>query len=164
MTVNELILIDSGKVRRSPDLMAFYIETFMAVFNYKPNCAGCTFDSDFRKLKSHFHGSTKTILQTTKFNKMATFKLKKKQGKIFSFNKDNRTYRAYDTNFTDTFVNGFLTYGTKAEIAERKNLFSELPEKFQDKPKAVAEVKSETSEKPKAKAQSKKTSKETDKK
>lgn len=133
MTVNDLILIDSTKVRRSPDLMAFYIQSFKEAFGYSPNCAGCTFNNDFNKLKQTIYtGQKSTSIQKNTF--MGTFKLKKIQGKIFAFtSKDKKVHRSYDNNFTTQFVDGFLTNGTAAEIVERKAMFAILPEKFSEK-------------------------------
>lgn len=135
MTVNELILIESGKVRSSPDLMAFYIESFKSVFNYRPACAGCTFSSDWKKFvaKVGGSGSTPTIQRKTI---MIDFKLKKVQHKILAYKANGKMHKLYDSKLTSDFVEAYLTNGTKEQIKDRKELFAILPEKHQPKIKA----------------------------
>ena len=132
MTINELILNNSDKVRRDSNLMAFYVESFEQVMGYKPNCAACTFSSDWRIFVQRVNGSEITNIKT-KTDMEKNFKLKKVQHKIFAYQKDKRTYRLYDQYFTNEFVDGFLTNGTKEEITERKKLFEVLPPKFAPK-------------------------------
>jgi len=136
MDIQELILKNSDKVRRDSSLMAFYIESYEKVFGYKPNCAGCTFSTDWNNFVRKVTGKEKQIIQN--YNKMdadKNFKLKKVQNKIFAYRIEKQTRRLYDNNFTNEFVDAFLTHGTKEEIAERKKLFSVLPEKFMPKVK-----------------------------
>lgn len=128
MDIKDLILLNSDKVRRDSSLMAFYIESFFTVFGYRPNCAGCSFSSDWNKLVSLVRNGEKYVTLNFKQNKMEnTFKLKKIQNKIFAYRIDKKTFRSYDNNFTESFVRDFLTYGNDEEIAERKLLFSVLP-------------------------------------
>lgn len=126
MTVKELISLDASKVRRDSNLMLFYIETFKEAFGYAPNCAGCTFNSDWYKLVNRING-TENLLTLQKEKTMATFQLKKAEGKILSFKKDGVTHRKYDTNLTEEFVLGYLSNGSEEEIEQRKKLFSKLP-------------------------------------
>ena len=127
MTAQELILIEGDKVRRDSNLMAFYIDSFFITFGYRPNCAGCTFDSDWRKFVRAINSGS--ITQPIKSKKeMGTFKLKKVQNKIFAYRTNGKTYRLYDTGFTEDFVKNFLTHGTEEEIKERKALFAVLPD------------------------------------
>lgn len=127
MTVQELVTLSSQKVRRDSDLMAFYIESFKAQFGKAPNCAGCTFSSDFIKLKSAVEKGTKPQKEMTMRNTEVTFKLSKRQGKILSYVKGGRTIRQYDNKMTEDFAVAYLTNGTKQEITERKKIFRELP-------------------------------------
>lgn len=129
MDIQELILINSDKVRRDSNLMAFYIQSFFTVFGTRPNCAGCTFSSDWKKFVSSVKNGENLVTLNTKEIKMKnTFKLKKIQNKIFAYRIDKRTFRSYDNNFTDDFVKNFLTFGTSEEIEKRKELFSVLPQ------------------------------------
>lgn len=128
MEVSELIKLDSNKVRRDSNLMAFYIEAFKLKFGYAPNCAGCTFNSDWKKLINAFNNAEKgVILSSNKLDMDKNFKLKKIQHKIFAYHYMGKTYRLYDKNFTNEFVENFLKFGTQEEISERKKLFSVLP-------------------------------------
>ena len=65
------------------------------------------------------------------------YKLKKIIHEIKYYHKDGKTHRLYDNLFDKypSFVNDYLTHGTKDEITERKALFSLLPEKFRPKEK-----------------------------
>lgn len=128
MTANEFIQLNSDKVRRDSSLMLFYIDLFFETFGYRPNCAGCTFNSDFYKLKSALSKEKNVNLSLNKKVMQNTFKLKKVTNTILSFKKDKVTHRLYDTNLNENFVIGYLTNGTEEEIAERKKLFSKLPE------------------------------------
>lgn len=129
MDVQELILINSDKVRRDSNLMAFYIESFYTVFGTRPNCAGCTFSSDWKKFVSKVkNGGNLVTLKTKQLKMENTFKLKKIQNKIFAYRIDKKTFRSYDNNFTEEFVKNFLTFGTPEEIEVRKQLFSVLPQ------------------------------------
>lgn len=129
MDVSKLILLNSDKVRRDSNLMAFYIETFQKTFGFAPKCSGCTFNSDWRKLVSHLNKGEKSLPLTINKKTMENnFKLKKVQHKIFAYRVGKKTFRLYDNKFTNDFVKNFLTYGTEEEIEERKKLFSVLPE------------------------------------
>jgi len=128
-------------IRADPDLMAFYITTFERTFGYKPNCAGCSFNSDFQKLKNKLKKSetfelktknnmkpeTSNPKQKAPFGGLGAFLLRQKKGEILTYRKDDYTFRCYDYNLTEEFVSNFLTYGTAEEIAERKKLFSKIP-------------------------------------
>lgn len=141
MSKDELILLNSDKVRRDSSLMAFYIETFFETFGYKPNCAGCTFNSDFNKLKIALSGKKNNLTLTVNNTKMEnTFKLKKVESKILAFKKGKVTLRLYDTNLNENFVIDFLTHGTEEEIEQRKKLFSKLP-KLEDEKKEAPKKK-----------------------
>lgn len=130
--VKDLLKKDSAEVRRNPDLMLFYIETFTKTFNYAPSCAGCTFTSDWRKLCLHFYrkDDNNVVNLSTNNNSiiMKEFKFKVINNVILSYVKNGRTYRAYDNTAKVDFVIGFLTNGTEQELAERKKLFSTLPD------------------------------------
>jgi len=120
MTVEELILIDKYKVRRDSNLMSLYLQYFKETFNYLPNCAGCSFASDWQKLVAKY---SKKYVTLQKVNSMKTISIKKQQGKILSYKKDGKTFRLYDNILTDDFIKEYLINGTDEEIAERKKLF-----------------------------------------
>lgn len=142
MTVYELIKENPNKVRNSPDLMAFYLEEYQKKFSKLPNCAGCTFKSDWKRFVNSFSSA-----KTTKTIQMEkTFKLKKVQGKILTYWVGKIPHRKYDNKLTEEFVIGYLTNGTEEEIESRKKEFLVLPKikkeaegiEFADKPKKKA--------------------------
>lgn len=128
---------NSQEVRRSPDLMAIYIELFKETFGYKPNCAACTFKSDFDKLKKRLRRT-----EHKKETMSKTFELRRKVGDILTYRKANKTYRTYDYNMTEEFAIEFLKNGSEEEIKQREKLFKKLPEKI-----TVEEVKKNTTKK-----------------
>ncbi len=132
MTCNELILINSDKVRRDSNLMAFYIECFTEAFGYKPKCTGCTFSSDWNKLV-RFINKGETITVNQKQNTMSSFKLKKTTNTILAYKINGRTYRKYDNRIDEDFAITYLTNGTEAEIEQRKKLFAVLPDLLKTK-------------------------------
>lgn len=136
MTSQELILINSDKVRRDSSLMAFYIETFIASFGYKPTCTGCSFSSDWTKLVRFINTGEKSLnLHQQKLKEMNTFKLKKTTNTIYAYKLDGKVHRRYDNRFDEAFAIAFLTNGTDAEIEERKKMFAILPDEFKPKDK-----------------------------
>lgn len=137
MTVQELILIDKGKVRRDSNLMSLYLIHFKEAYNYVPSCAGCSFASDWQKFVSFYTSKEKKTLILTKHKTMG-IKIKKIQGKILSYKKDGRTFRLYDNILNDAFISEYLKNGSKDELAERKKLFN-FPEKVV-KEKTFAEI------------------------
>lgn len=123
MTKSELIEKGKHKVRNTPDLMHIYKSLFAEQFGYSPNCAGCTFEGDWRKFTST--SSTKPL--TTMENKQRTYELRDKKNPIISFKKDGRTHHAYANNTTDEFMIGYLSSGTEDELKERAKMFKKLP-------------------------------------
>lgn len=121
MTVNELILKNKHEVRRDSNLMSLYLQYFQETFNKVPNCAGCSFSTDWQKLVS-FHSKPQTQKVMKKVSKTIT--IKKIQGKILLYKKDGKTYRLYDNILNDNFISEYLKNGTKEEITERKKLFN----------------------------------------
>lgn len=134
MEVKELIQKSSQEVRGNSNLMAIYIKYFKEYFGHEPNCAGCTFANDFTRLKRVVlsGGSQKQQIARTKKHKAMekTFKLKKTEGKIFSFKKNSKTIHFYDNNLTEDVAVEYLTHGTPEQIEERKKLFAILPNAF----------------------------------
>lgn len=128
MDIKDLVQLSSQKVRLSPDLMAIYIKAYREVFGNTPNCAGCTFSSDFTKLKRVvFSGKKQNTKIKNTMKTEQTFKLKKRQGKIYSYKREGKTIHFYDTNMTEQLAVEFLTHGSEAQIEERKKLFAVLP-------------------------------------
>lgn len=124
MTIDEFILLDKAKVRRDSNLMSLYLDFFKTAFGRVPNCAGCSFGTDWQKLVSLYSnkGEKKVTLQKGKI--MNTISIKKIQGKILTYKKDGRTYRQYDNILTDSFIKEFISNGTDQEIEERKKMFN----------------------------------------
>lgn len=152
MDVKELIKLNSREVRGNSNLMAIYINVFESQFGYKPNCAGCTFNSDFQKLKNAvLTPKQKTIIKMEK-----TFKLYQVKGEILTYKRGKKTVRQYDNRMTEEFAIGFLTNGTDEQIEERKKLFKSLPkglnkEKEPEKEPAPKTEEKQESVKPRAK-------------
>lgn len=123
MTKEELILKGKQKVRGNSDLMFIYISLFQEQFGHKPNCAGCTFDNDWRRFMSN-----ETTIKTNLTNMENTFRLKDLSSEILCYVKDGITVRKYANKIDESFVIAFLTNGTTEEIEQRKKLFSVLPQ------------------------------------
>ena len=120
MTVYELILIDKNKVRRNSNLLSLYLNHFKTAFGYSPNCAGCSFSSDWNKLVSLY--SKEIIKNKEIMTKEIT--IKRIQGKILSYKKDGKTFRLYDNILNDAFIKEYISNGTEEELIERKKLFN----------------------------------------
>jgi len=131
----QLSTLNSQIVRSNPELMAFYITTFEKTFGYKPDCVGCSFTSDFQKLKNRLQTQKTTEIMENTTKKQPTFILRQKKGEILTYRKDDYTFRCYDYNLTEEFVINFLTYGTVEEIKERKKMFSKIPKAPPNLPK-----------------------------
>lgn len=139
MDIQELILLNSREVRANSNLMAIYINAFEEQFGYRPNCAGCTFNSDFQKLKNTFlNMSNITTINTIKMEN--TFQLRQVKGDILTYKENGRTVRQYDNRMTEEFAVGFLSNGTEEQIEERKKLFKKLPKGLKKIQEEVQEV------------------------
>lgn len=140
MTVNELILLDKAKVRRDSNLMHLYLEFFKEAFGRVPNCAGCSFGTDWQKLVSLYSKKSVTL---QKVNPMKTIQIKKIQGKILTYRKDGKTYRQYDNILTDEFIKEFIVSGTEEENKERVKMFNfpieEKPHVFTEEAKKLSD-------------------------
>lgn len=141
MGVEELIKLDSQKVRKSPDLMAFYITAFQKQFGRTPNCAGCTFGTDFKNLIVAVRdGKSPTYTKQSKSNKMEnTFKLNKIQSRILFYRKDGKTFRTYDSQMREEFATAYLTHGSEEDLKERRKMFAILPEALREDKAEVSE-------------------------
>ncbi|WP_448607600.1 hypothetical protein [Paenimyroides ceti] len=125
MDALELIQKSSREVRGNSNLMAIYIKAYKEQFGFTPNCAGCTFNSDFQKLKNALSkNNQKPLIQIEMEN---TFKLLKVSGAILTYKKDGKVFRKYDNKLTEEFAIGYLTNGTKEELELRKKEFKKLP-------------------------------------
>lgn len=133
MNVEDLVKLNSTKVRSDSHLMRLYIEMFKAQFGKVPNCAGCTFSTDFHKLKSAVDNKKTTFAQTIKMEN--TYQIKVKTGEILHYRNNGRIVRRFDTSLTLEFVIGFLTHGTEEQLKERRKLFSKIPDCLNEVPK-----------------------------
>lgn len=124
MTINEFILLDKAKVRRDSNLMSLYLDFFKTAFGRLPNCAGCSFGTDWQKLVSLYSIKAEKKVTLQKGKIMNTITIKKIQGKILTYKKDGRTYRQYDNILTDSFIKEFISNGTEEEIKERVKMFN----------------------------------------
>lgn len=143
MTVNELILLDKAKVRRDSNLMHLYLEFFKEAFGRVPNCAGCSFGTDWSKLVAKYSKNSVTL---QKVNPMKTITIKKIQGKILSYKKDGKTFRLYDNILNDAFIKEYVSNGTEEEIKDRLKMFNFPEEESKSlSNEFVSEVKQELS-------------------
>jgi hypothetical protein len=134
--VEELILQNKDKVRRDSNLMSLYLKFFKEAYGYSPSCAGCSFNSDWNTFVSFYSKNTLT-LQSKIIEIMKGITIKRIEGNILSYQKDEIIYRKYDNILTPEFIDGFLKNGTAEEKKERKKLFN-FPEKIEVETKAKA--------------------------
>jgi hypothetical protein len=125
MKVEELIKNDSQLVRNSNELMGYYIKYSQELFNYSPNCAGCTFSSDWatfvNKVKLLKNINLKEIIMTKAFELRDT-------NKIYSIVEEGKhDRRCYGWNMTEDFAIEYLQIGTEEEIETKKLDFKTLP-------------------------------------
>lgn len=133
MTIEEFILLDKAKVRRDSNLMSLYLEFFKTAFGRVPNCAGCSFGTDWQKLVSKYSKKSVTL---QKVNPMRTITIKKIQGKILTYRKDGKTYRQYDNILTDEFIKNYIEYGVEGDKESRLKMFNfPVEEEFTQKEK-----------------------------
>jgi len=145
MQVEELILINSDKVRRDSNLMSLYLKFFKEAYSYTPSCAGCSFNDDWIKFVSFYSKNTLT-LPNKKIEIMKGITIKKTEGSILAYKIDGVTYRKYDTALTPEFIDGFLKNGTEEEITDRKKLFNLPKEKTEKVQKTKSVVKKNNKE------------------
>ncbi|PIF44293.1 hypothetical protein CLU96_1234 [Chryseobacterium sp. 52] len=130
MEIKDLIKAGKDQVRRNPDLMSAYIELFQEKFGKKPDCAGCSFNSDWNRLINETSTQKFTIMSTKNFELI-------NNSIIYSFDYEDKKLkrvfrkRVYGNLMTEDFAIEYLTHGTQEEIAVRKKQFRSLPEKFQ---------------------------------
>lgn len=147
MEVGELILKSPNEVRKTPDLMAFYLTEYEKIYGKKPACAGCTFKTDWKKFVKAVNSPRKIKVKTmTTTDK--TFKLKDNRVRILTYHIGKSPQRKYTNKLTDDFVVAYLTNGTKEQIEQRKKEFAVLPKALQKEvkkeEKKEVEVKAET--------------------
>lgn len=129
-TVEDLIKAGKNEVRNNSDLMSSYIKLFEEKFGRKPDCAGCTFNSDWNRLtQNQILTSTNNTIMSDK-----TFLLRD-NSIIYSYDlevQENqfRRIRRYGNLMNEEFAENYLTHGTPEQIEERKRQFKILPEKF----------------------------------
>ena len=139
MTREELIAIGSHKVRRDENLMAFYLQEFEKLFGRKPNCAACTFVSDWRR----FEQGKKNVSSKNIFKMEKTFELNNNAKNIIhTYRIDKRPIRTYGYKMTEEFAKAYLEHGTTEQIEARKQWFRKLPKEAieVENPKEVDET------------------------
>jgi len=134
MEVEELVQLSKREILDDSKNKALYINTYKAFFGTVPSCAPCTFNSDFRKLRSKVLGiETETVkfVETKKIEKMKKYKLKKgNSSKIFSYpDKNGRMNRRYGKDLDDDFVDKLF----KIKNNPYKDFFEVLPVKEEKK-------------------------------
>ena len=134
MTREELISIGRHKVRSNENLMLFYLQEFEKLFGRKPNCASCTFVSDWVKFERGINKEKNTF----KMKAEKTFKLTNKGlSKIHTYKVGKQPVRSYGHNMTEEFALDYLSKGSEEQIAERKKWFNVLPEVKKVAPKVA---------------------------
>lgn len=124
MTRAELIAIGRHKVRSDESLMLFYLKEFEILFGRKPNCASCTFVSDWVKFERGKNNENFIPMETK------TFQLTQKgKDKIHTYKEGKQPLRTYGYKMTEAFANAYLTKGTDEQIEDRKKWFNVLPSK-----------------------------------
>lgn len=110
MSDKEFIELGSRKIRNNENLMAFYLDLFYQYFGRKPNCAGCSFSGDFKRLKRKILSNKPKKSIKMRKKKKGTYVLKKKYyGKILSYkNSEGRIIRRYGVDIDDEFAENFL--------------------------------------------------------
>jgi len=142
VTAEDLIKAGKHEVRTHAELMSAYIRLFQERFGREPDCAGCTFDYDWKRLTG-----TLTPIHTENMSSDITFKLRD-NSIIYSFYREDketgiiRKTRCYGNIMTEEFAEEYLTSGSPEEIESRKKEFKVLPGKFQEKPWADKETSS----------------------
>lgn len=153
MKIEDLVRTDASQVKKNPELMRLYKSYYKGVFHKEPNCASCTFNSDFRKLKNYvlnLGSENKVIIQ--KNNNMKYVLKKGYSSAILSYNYKGATYRLYGRDIDDAFAEAFIEHAPKDKVEERKAMFEKLP-----KPEVIkAPVEEVKEEKPKKKTSKKK--------
>jgi hypothetical protein len=129
MDLDEFIKLETHKVRNSESLMGFYLEEFERIFGRRPNCAGCTFKSDWKKFINRVKSGGDTKINKVMANKKKSFSLQPRHtNTIFTYlNDKKRPVRTYGFNMTEDFAKQYLSTGNKAQKEDRKKAFKVLP-------------------------------------
>ena len=125
MTLEEFVRLEPKQIRRDKELMQLFVNFYEAAFSFIPKCAGCSFNSGFKKLRKHAINSKKNIKFDKKVNTMEskTFELKKEfKLKILTYKKDGITYRKYGHALDEDFARELVDSG-------KSNVFKTLPKK-----------------------------------
>ena len=124
MNLKDFIGLDSNKIRRDKELMQLYINYYEAAFSVIPNCAGCSFNSGFKKLKRYANSNKKNInfdKTTNEMKKTKTFLIKPQyRNSILTYVKDKKIHRGYGYNINEDFANELVNAG-------KSDVFSKLP-------------------------------------
>lgn len=131
MTAKELALTNPKEIRKSSDLMRLYIKLYEDAFSVTPNCAGCTFNRDFKKFKRAIlqNGTINNNQINIKIMETKGFKIKAKhRSEILTYRIGTQPYRSYGRSMTLTFALNYLKHGTKKQIEARKKQFAVLPD------------------------------------
>lgn len=137
MELKEIALKNPKEVRNNETLMRSYIDGYKSVFGYEPNCAGCTFNSDFKKFQNKVLNEPNINLKSNTMATEKNFRLKRQfLNEILWYRDGKKVIRRYGRHFDNDFVEQYLSKGKKAEIKEREAKFEVLP-------KAKTEAKSD---------------------
>lgn len=129
ITLEDLIKAGKSEVRYNSNLLTAYKKLFAEKFGREPDCAGCTFDSDWNRLTNQNFSNREIMSENT-------FKLRD-NSIIYTYDKkiddgNTRRTRSYGNIMTEEFAEAYLTEGTPEQIDQRKKQFKILPKKFRE--------------------------------
>jgi hypothetical protein len=116
MSIEEFLSKNPHDIRRNAELMQQYIDLYFAAFSLKPNCAGCSFNKDYQRLKKHYeslHSNKKNTIFADNSNNLKNistmdkkFEVKRMQRNIIHTYIDARgkAKRSYGYNMTYEFA------------------------------------------------------------
>lgn len=148
MSIEEFLSKNPHDIRRNAELMQQYIDLYVAAFSLKPNCAGCSFNKDYQRLKKHYeslHSNKKNTIFADNINNLKNistmdkkFEVKRMQRNIIHTYIDARgkAKRSYGYNMTYEFALELVKQG-------KSNIFSiapKVPTEVIEKPVAKIEA------------------------
>jgi hypothetical protein len=123
ITAKELVNTSPNIIRRDNELMRSYIQFYKDAFSISPNCASCTFMTDFNKLKNYILTSGVKLSAPHKYRVMNHTLKQKHRNEILTYRVGNKPFRSYGNLATDEFFTNFLKEGTKEQRKERAKMF-----------------------------------------
>lgn len=132
MSIEEFLSKNPHDIRRNAEMMQQYIDLYVAAFSLKPNCAGCSFNKDYQRLKKHYeslHSNKKNTTFADNSNNLKNistmdkkFEVKRMKRNVIHTYIDARgkAKRSYGYNMTYEFALELVKQG-------KSNIFSIVP-------------------------------------